>query len=104
MVKALEGGATVVGAAPYTDSDPAAQIDRIFELAQAFDVDIDMHLDFGHDPSALDLEQVCVLTERFGYGGRVAIGHVTKLATVALPRLREVGRMLAEAGVALRKL
>ncbi len=104
LVKALESGATVVGAAPYTDSEPAAQIVRIFELARAFDVDVDMHLDFGHDPIALDLEQVCMLTERFGYGGRVTIGHVTKLAAVAPARLREVGRMLAGAGVALTVL
>ena len=47
MVEALERGARVVGAAPYTDSDPAGQIDRVFALAGQFDVDIDMHLDFG---------------------------------------------------------
>ena len=104
MVEALENGCTIIGAAPYTDSDAAGQIDRIFELARAFDIDIDMHLDFGHDPAALDLEQVCALTEQFGYGGRVTIGHVTKLAVVPPARLRELGRMLAGAGVALTVL
>jgi len=104
MVAALEQGARVVGAAPYTDSDPPAQIERVFELARAYDVDIDMHLDFGHDPSALDLEQVCTLTARHGWGGRVTIGHVTKLAAVPHLRLAELGRRMADCGVALTVL
>jgi hypothetical protein len=49
MVEALKSGGSVVGAAPYTDSSPHGQIDRIFEMAREFDIDIDMHLDFGAD-------------------------------------------------------
>ncbi len=104
MVAALTDGATVVGAAPYTDSDPHGQIDRIFELAREFDVDIDMHLDFGPDPQALDLDYVCELTEKFDYGARVAVGHVTKLSAVPPARLRDVARKMADAGVALTVL
>ena len=47
MVEALKRGCGAVGAAPYTDSDPRGQIDRVFEMAREFDVDVDMHLDFG---------------------------------------------------------
>ncbi len=104
MVAALEQGCSVIGAAPYTDSDPAGQIDRIFELARQYDVDIDMHLDFGPDPSALDLEYVCMLTEKHHYGARVTIGHVTKLSAVPPARLAEVGKRMAGAGVALTVL
>ncbi len=49
MVAALRGGATVVGGAPYTDSDPHGQIDRLFALAREFDADLDLHLDFSLD-------------------------------------------------------
>jgi cytosine deaminase len=104
LVEALENGCTVIGAAPYTDSDPHGQIDRIFDLARRFNVDIDMHLDFGPDPSALDLEYVCELTDRFAYGGRVTIGHVTKLSALPPDRLREVATRMADAGVALTVL
>lgn len=34
MVTALAQGGSVVGAAPYTDSDARGQIDRVFELAR----------------------------------------------------------------------
>ena len=100
MVEALERGARVVGAAPYTDSDPAGQIDRVFALARQFDVDIDMHLDFGESADDLDLDQVCNLTERFGYGGRVTVGHVTKLSAASPEHLARVADRMAEAGVA----
>ena len=100
MVEALERGARVVGAAPYTDSDPAGQIDRVFELAREFDVDIDMHLDFGESADELDLDRVCRLTERFGYGGRVTVGHVTKLSAATPENLAQVADRMADAGVA----
>ena len=104
MVEALQKGGSVVGAAPYTDSDPRGQIDRIFQLAREFGIDIDMHLDFGPDPDELDLDYVCQLTDQFGYGGRVAIGHVTKLSAAAPERFQEKARRMAGSGVALTVL
>ena len=104
MVEGLRRGGRSVGGAPYTDSDPHGQIDRVFELAREFDIDIDMHLDFGPDAESLDLDYVCELTQRFGYGGRVAIGHVTKLSALPPDRLRQKSQRLAEAGVAVTVL
>ncbi|TVQ53126.1 MAG: amidohydrolase [Rhodobacteraceae bacterium] len=104
MVEALKSGATVVGAAPYTDSDPHGQIDRVFEMAREFDADIDMHLDFASDPSQLDVEHVCRRTEEYGWGGRVAVGHVTKFAYLKPDALDALARRLADAGVAVTVL
>lgn len=104
MVEALKRGARVVGAAPYTDTDPHGQIDRVFELAREYDADIDMHLDFGPEPDTLDLDYVCELTDRFGYGGRVTIGHVTKLSGAPPDRFTAAARRMADAGVALTVL
>lgn len=104
MVAALRGGAKVVGAAPYTDSSPSGQIDRVFAMAREFDVDIDMHLDFGPTCDQLDLDYVCELAERYGRGGRTAIGHVTKLSAAPPERFADAGRRMADAGVALTVL
>ncbi len=104
MVEALKRGAHVVGAAPYTDTNPHGQIDRVFELAREFDVDIDMHLDFGDSADDLDLDYVCRQTDHHRYGGRVTIGHVTKLSVASLERFDMAARRLANAGVALTVL
>jgi cytosine deaminase len=104
MVEALKRGARVVGAAPYTDSDPHGQIDRVFEMAREFDVDIDMHLDFGPVADRLDLEYVCELADRYRWGGRTAIGHVTKLAGADPGQFEAAARRMSDAGVALTVL
>jgi cytosine deaminase len=104
MLAALRSGGSVVGAAPYTDKSPHGQIDRIFTIAREFDIDIDMHLDFGPTANDLDLIYVCELTERYKWGGRVAIGHVTKLSAASPEEFLQCARRMANAGVALTVL
>jgi cytosine deaminase len=104
MVEALGRGGKVVGAAPYTDSDPKGQMDRIFALAREFDIDIDMHLDFGPSPDDMDLLYVCELADKHKYGGRVAIGHVTKLSAAPPALFAQAAKRMADAGVALTVL
>ena len=104
LTQALEEGADMVGGAPYVDRDSHGQIERIFALARRFNVDIDFHLDFGLDPSHFDLEEVCRRIDAQGWGGRVAIGHVTKLSAVPPERFEVLGRRLAQSGVALTVL
>jgi cytosine/creatinine deaminase len=104
MVEALRRGCRAIGAAPYTDSDPHGQIDRVFELAREFDVDIDMHLDFGPTADDMDVWHVCRRTDENRYGGRVTIGHVTKATSLGLPDFERMARRLSDAGVALTAL
>jgi cytosine deaminase len=95
----LENGATVLGGCPYTDSDPLAQIDRLFELALEYDCDLDMHLDFDLNPEGLTIEHVARCTQQHNWGGRVTVGHVTKLSALPMEALIGLGIRLAEAGV-----
>jgi cytosine deaminase len=104
LIEACEQGADLIGGCPYTDTDPMTHIARIFEIARRFDLDIDFHLDFDIDPSWMHLDEVCRQTEAHRWGGRVAVGHVTKLSAVDHARLDEIGRRLADAGVAVTVL
>lgn len=104
IVAALENGATVIGGAPGYDVDSAWQIDRIFELAREYDVDVDIHLDSGLATDAMDIHQVLDLTEKFGWGGRVAVGHGTKYSSLRPGDLAALGRRMADVGVALTVL
>ena len=104
MVEGLKSGCQVVGGAPYTDSDPPGQIDRLFEMAREFDVDVDMHLDFGNTPEGMTIEHVCNRTEEYGWGGRVTVGHMTQLSTLEVPEFERITRRLADVGVAVTVL
>ncbi len=104
LVQALRDGGEVIGGCPYTDTDPTAHLQRIFDLAEAFNVDVDLHLDFDLDPSWSHLDEVCRQTERRNYQGRVAIGHATKLSALPPERLKAATAQLAKAGVAVTVL
>jgi len=104
LIEACERGADLIGGCPYTDSDPHGQIARIFAIARQFDRDIDFHLDFDIDPSRMDLDEVCRQTEATGFGGRVTVGHVTKLSALGPEGFAAVARRLADAGVAVTVL
>jgi cytosine/creatinine deaminase len=104
LVEACEQGADLIGGCPYTDTEPNAQIARIFAIAHRFDLDIDFHLDFDLDPSWMHLDEVCRQADSHRWGGRVAVGHVTKLSVIDHPRLAAIGRRLADAGIAVTVL
>jgi cytosine deaminase len=104
LVEGLRRGAKLIGGAPRYDTDGPAQIDRIFELAREFDVDIDMHLDVGPTADQMFIHQVCDLTEKYQRGGRVVAGHMAKLSTMPPERVKAVARRLADVGVAVTVL
>lgn len=101
LVAALEDGADLVGGCSYADPNPAEHIRRIFDLAQRFEVDADFHVDFDLKPEGSDLPAIIKETVRRGWQGRVACGHVTKLAAWPAEAVREMARRLADAGIAV---
>jgi cytosine/creatinine deaminase len=104
LIEGLRRGARTIGAAPYFDTDPAAQIDRIFAIAREFDVDIDMHLDLAETLDNMQIEYVCRKAEEYGWGGRVAVGHVTQMSLLPPERFNAIAARLADAGVAVTVL
>ncbi|MBR0781297.1 amidohydrolase family protein [Bradyrhizobium iriomotense] len=104
LIQALRDGGEVIGGCPYMDTDPNAHLARIFDLAEEFDLDVDLHLDFDLDPSWWHLDEVCRQTERRNYGGRVAIGHATKLSALPPERMKAATAQLAKSGVAVTVL
>jgi len=104
LVEALKRGARVIGGAPRYDSDPAGQIERIFALAREFDADIDMHLDVGSTPEGMNVHLVRALTEKYGRGGRVVVGHMAKLSLLPPAEVAALARSLADAGIAVTVL
>jgi cytosine/creatinine deaminase len=104
LVAALREGAPVLGAAPRYDSDPTAQLDRIFALAREFDVDLDLHLDVGDSPEHMDIHRVLALTEQYKRGGRVVVGHMAKLSLLPPAEVAALARRLADAGIGVTVL
>ena len=104
LAAACDQGADLIGGCPYTDTQPHEHIARIFALAGRFDLDIDFHLDFDLDPSWMHLDEVIRQTDAHRYGGRVAVGHVTKLSAISFAAQSAMAQRLVDAGIAITVL
>lgn len=104
LIEGLRRGARAIGAVPYADPDPRGQLDRIFRIAADHDVAIDMHLDLADTTRNMQIDYVADLTERYGWGGRVTVGHVTQLSLLPPAALDRIARRLADVGIAVTVL
>jgi cytosine/creatinine deaminase len=104
LVQACSEGADLIGGCPYADTEPMEHIARIFGIARRFDLDIDFHLDFDLDATWMHLDEVMRQTRLANYGGRVAVGHATKLSAMPSARQIEIARQLADVGIAVTVL
>lgn len=104
LSEALAAGADLVGGCPYTDPDPAGHVRRIFDLAERFGTPVDFHADFDLDPEGSALPFILAETERRGFGGRVSVGHATKLSAMEPEAVEETARRLAATGIAVTVL
>ncbi|MCZ6589792.1 MAG: amidohydrolase family protein [Alphaproteobacteria bacterium] len=102
LEQAMERGADVVGGMPFNEAgtaDSAEHIRIAFEIAQAHDADVDMHIDETDDPNARTLEMLCEATVEAGWQGRVTAGHTCALAAYAQDYADHVIGLVAQAGI-----
>lgn len=104
LVEGLRRGAKVIGGAPRYDTDSARQIERVFELARQFDVDVDMHLDVGNTYDNMHIHLVRQLTEKYKRGGRVVVGHMAKLSLMPPSEVAKLAQDLTDAGIGVTVL
>lgn len=97
--QALADGADLVGGCTYTDPDPQAHIARIFALGERFGVDVDFHTDFDLRPDGAHLPLILAEAERRRHAGRIACGHVTKLAAWTAAEVDLIAPRLAAANI-----
>lgn len=107
MIESIEMGADVVGGCPYSENtmeDTVKQIEKVFDLAEKYDLPIDMHADFGtniDDPQNNVIELICDMTIERGYQGRVSLGHVTTLGSLEPEVASRMFDKIAKAGITI---
>lgn len=102
MRAAMEHGADVVGGMPHwerTADEQRAHVRACFDLAVAFDADVDMHVDETDDGAMRTLAMVVDETVRRGWQGRVTAGHVCALSAADQRYADAVIAGCAEAGI-----
>lgn len=75
---AKSGG--IMGAVTYPHPRLGEQVDRIFRLAQEFDLPLDLHVDESLDAAAQALDKIAQTKLRYDFQGPVVCGHVCSLS------------------------
>lgn len=101
MRQALEMGGEAVGGVPYNDTDAAAHIELVFDLAREFDRDVDFHLDFSDEPEHLHVRRVADLAVARHWEGRVVVGHETELGALDPEALAPIAARMRDAGISV---
>ena len=100
------GGVTKLGGA-WGDPVPNGfqeQVDRLFALAEARDLDLDLHVDESGEPGARALGLIARTAIRRGFKGRVLCGHCCSLAVQPEEAAQDTIAAVADAGIAVVSL
>jgi cytosine deaminase len=99
------GGATRIGGPAAQDPTLIdAALDRIFALAAARGLDVDLHVDESGDPAATTLRQVAEASLRNRFKGQVVCGHCCSLAVQSDEVATATIALCREAGLAVVSL
>ena len=100
LEKALEMGVDAIGGHSELETgkaDTLRQIDLVFQLARAFDIDADFHVDESDSRTSRWLEMCARKAIEYGYQGRTNLGHGCSIAHQGPEYRRSVYEILKEA-------
>ncbi len=96
------GSFTFLGEAPAPKLELA--LDRLFGMAIAHGLDLDLHVDESCSPDARSLERIAIAARRHRFNGRIVAGHCCSLSLAPEQDRTRVIDRLGEAGVAVVSL
>jgi cytosine/creatinine deaminase len=97
--EALRMGVDGIGGAPHISTTAKEDIDRIFGLAEKYDLPIDLHCDETDNPAMRTIDHIALRTKEEGYAGRVAVDHLCALASMTDTDAHAIIERMAEAGL-----
>ncbi len=98
--QSVRAGVDLVGGIPHierTQRDGLAHLEKVFELAEELDADIDVHIDETDDPASRYTEHLAAMTIERGWQGRVTASHVCALSSYDEVHAQRVMDLIAEA-------
>lgn len=100
---ALDNGADVVGGIPALEESAELEkkhIDMLLEIADSYDVPVDMHIDENDDPDSRTLEYLATRTKEMDLDdGRVTASHACALSTYPESHAKHVISLLEDANI-----
>ena len=99
--EAVEAGVDLVGGCPNHQTDPAAHIADVLDLATSAGINIDLHTDETLDPSVLTLRELARQVDDRGFDGSVTASHCVSLGMQSPAVQAAVAAEVAASGIAV---
>ncbi len=94
----------VLGAVTYMVPDLDALLDRMFSKAIELGLDLDFHADETDDTNAVSLDRIAEAALRYGYEGKILVGHCCSLARQPDGQVKETLDKVAQANLSVVSL
>lgn len=104
LARAVAEAGGVLGLFVYAAADAATLLPRAFDLAQRFDLRLDLHIDEHLAPPLAHLPRVAVLARERGWGARTVCGHACALSALPDAERDTALDAVAASGIALVSL
>ncbi len=95
---------TVLGGVAYNNPNLENQLDRIFQLAQERQLNLDFHVDENGDPDSNCLHKVAEAALRNEFTGSIICGHCCSLAVQPLAQVNQTLALLKKANIGIVSL
>lgn len=99
-----ESGTGLLGAVTYMVPELQPGLDNLFRLAAENGFDLDFHVDETGDPTVRTLGVIAETALRFGFEGRITVGHCCSLARQDEATIDRTLDLVAKAGMAVVSL
>lgn len=97
--ESIRMGIDGLGGAPHLSATPDQEIEDIFKLAARLDAQIDLHCDESDDPMKRTVLKVAEESLKYGYHGKVTVGHLCSLSSMLPEEAEEIIDRMLLAGV-----
>ncbi len=99
--KPQHGEAALIGAFVYRNNKLHQKLQRVFELAAQYRLNLDFHVDEGLDADACGLRAIAELAIQTAFQGTITCSHACSLSIQNLTDAQETLRLCAKAGIHL---
>lgn len=104
LAEAIKAGVDVVGGCPHLADDPTGETTRLLDLAEEFDVPLDLHTDEQLGADVLSIRELSRQVRSRGLRQRVTASHCVSLGSLEPNLLAEVVEEIRTAGIGIISL
>ncbi|MDJ0686954.1 MAG: cytosine deaminase [Xenococcaceae cyanobacterium MO_188.B32] len=94
----------ILGGVAYMNPELDAQLDTVFKLATARNLELDFHADENGDPNSICLQKIAETAIRHQFTGKITCGHCCSLAVQSAEVVKQTIDLVRQAKIAIVSL